>query len=337
LLAWELQHEFATEAAAICAFLALEGARGRQALDQFRSAFQLDVRTYSPANFAAFAERELADADVVVVHEWNSPEIIATILQLKQKFNFAALFHDTHHRAYTKPEEISLLQIDRFDGVLAFGEIIRQIYLENFKAKRAWTFHEAADTAHFFPFSSEHMDDEVNWVGNWGDEERTRELTEFLVEPLGALKRCRSAVYGVRYPASAQERLQQAGIEYRGYLPNLSAPGVYSRSLLTLHIPRRCYANGLSGVPTIRMFEAMACGIPLICSPWTDTEGLFRVNQDYICVPDGRAMLSELQHLLKDDKARQELAASALETIQRHHTCAHRAEQFRHICEELAR
>ena len=314
-----------------------EGERGRRALEQFGRCFpELDVRTYSPASIGTFAELELRDADVVVVHEWNSPAVVDTILSLRDRFHFFALFHDTHHRAYTSPKEISLLNVDRFDGVLAFGEAIRQIYLERFMAKRAWTFHEAADTAHFFPIPGNPKTD-VNWVGNWGDEERTRELNEFLIAPISALKPERAAVYGVRYPAAAQDRLQQAGIEYRGYLPNLSAPDVYSRSILTLHIPRKFYTNGLSGVPTIRMFEAMACGIPLVCSPWTDTEGLFRAHQDYISVPDGHSMLAELQHLVNDQKARQQLATSALETIRDRHTCAHRAEQFLQICQEMAK
>ena len=69
------------------------------------------------------------------------------------------------------------------------------------------------------------------------------------------------------------ETLRRAGIEYRGYLPNLEAPAVYAQSRLALHVPRRQYANGLSGMPTIRVFEALACGIPLLCSPWTRHRG----------------------------------------------------------------
>src|SRR5947199_6961491 len=82
-----------------------EGERGRHALDQFTRCFpDLDVRTYSRIAFNEFAERELRDGDVVVVHEWNSPDIVGTILTLRDKFNFYALFHDTHHRAYTSPK-----------------------------------------------------------------------------------------------------------------------------------------------------------------------------------------------------------------------------------------
>jgi spore maturation protein CgeB len=308
-----------------------------RSLDQFRETFPcLDVRVFSPDNLSSL-ENEVKDADIVVIHEWNSPELGDEIARLRQRHDFRILFHDTHHRSYTAPQQIARFPIREFDAVLAFGETIRRIYREGFGARRAWTFHEAADTAHFSPHQNR-QPTEITWIGNWGDDERTRELQEFLIDPLASLHgAARGVVYGVRYPQSAISQLQMAGIEYRGYLPNLSAPDVYSHCALTLHIPRRCYANGLSGIPTIRMFEAFACGIPLICSPWKDLEGLFQPHEDYIVVPDGESMAAEIAYLLHDDHARQQLSRNASQTIRQKHTCWHRARQFEEICEELGR
>jgi spore maturation protein CgeB len=306
------------------------------ALINFRKAFpDLDVRFYTQgANLSRYLAEELRSADVVLVHEWNSPEVVTTILAQKQQLKFRALFHDTHHRAYTSPRDILRMPLDQFDGVLAFGETIRKIYVDGFGLKRAWTFHEAADTGCFFPRNAP-KDTDVVWIGNWGDEERTRELEEFLVTPATAMPQYKFSVHGVRYPEPALRRLAESKIEFRGYLPNLRAPDVYSRSQISLHVPRRFYANGLSGVPTIRVFEALAAGSPLVCAPWSDSEGLFRPGADYLCVPNSEAMTAELKNLLSDDRARQQLAANGLETIRAHHTCAHRAEQLVHICHEL--
>src|SRR5262249_6740601 len=149
--------------------------------------------------------------------------------------------------------------IELFDGVLAFGETIRRIYVDGFGVERAWTFHEAADVVHFFPRQQDWSFD-LLWIGNWGDEERTRELQEFLIAPAAELSDRKTVVYGVRYPDDAKAALAAAGIDYRGYLPNLMAPLAYAQSVLSLHIPRRLYANGLGGIPTIRVFEALACG-----------------------------------------------------------------------------
>jgi spore maturation protein CgeB len=295
----------------------------------------LDVNFYSKEGFSSFAEEELRDADIVIVHEWNDPELVDTIVSFKSKYGFLALFHDTHHRAYTAPQQILRMPLNKFDGVLAFGEAVRRLYVEAFGVARASVLHEAADTEHFHPLSASESTGVV-WIGNWGDEERTRELEEFLIEPATNLPE-KFVAHGVRYPASACQKLHEAGIEFRGYLPNLDTPRCYAQSLITLHIPRRFYANGLSGIPTIRMFEAMACGVPLICSPWMDAEGLFRRGEDYLCVADGRAMRSEIHNLLKDEAARRQIADNALATIQERHTCAQRAADLVRICEELAR
>ncbi len=315
-----------------------EGEAAIDAIDHFRQTYpELDIHFYNnDATFAPFVEQELKQADVVIIHEWSEPAVVNAVLALKRKYGFRALFHDTHHRAYTSARDILRFHLHLFDGVLAFGEAIRLIYTDGFGVPRAWTFHEAADTTIFKPAEAEKRTD-VLWIGNWGDEERTRELEEYLICPASALPHRRFAVHGVRYPGRALDRLTAAGIAFRGYLPNLRSPQAYSESKLALHVPRRQYANGLSGIPTIRVFEALACGAPLLCSPWNDIEGLFRPGEDYIVVSDGLSMLTEIERLLADDAARRQIAENGLHTIRERHTCDHRAQQLTEIIEELGR
>lgn len=315
-----------------------EGEHGIEAVDLFHRAYpELDIRFYRSADpgFAHFLQSELSDTHMVLLHEWNQPLVVNSVLGLKQKLGFIALLHDTHHRAYTCAGEILKFHLHLLDGVLAFGEALRRIYTEGFGIPRAWTFHEAADVDHFRPLTRRKEIDVV-WIGNWGDEERTRELKEFLVAPAMQLNPRRVVVHGVRYPDSALATLQQAGIDFRGYTPNLRTPEVYARSAVTVHVPRRQYANGLAGIPTIRVFEALACGIPLVCSPWRDEEHLFRPGQDYLVVSDGRQMQAELLRLLRDEAARHQIAEQGLRAIRERHTCAHRARQLIEICQELS-
>jgi len=318
--------------------LVQEGDGATGSIDHFHRTYpELDVRFYTrDASLPAFLNRELAGADLVIIHEWNEPDVVNEILARKKRIGFRALFHDTHHRAYSDAGKILRFHLNLFDGVLAFGEAIRKIYADGFGVPRVWTFHEAADTSVFYPEERSKQSDVV-WIGNWGDEERTAELMEFLVGPAEELTASHKhvLVHGVRYPESARATLQGAGIEYRGYLPNLAAPAVYAASRLALHVPRRQYSNGLSGVPTIRVFEALACGIPLVCAPWADTEGLFNPNQDYVLAKNGSEMTEVLKELLEDDDARRQIATSGLQTIMQHHTCMHRAEQLMGICGEI--
>lgn len=315
-----------------------EGETAIEAVDDFRRKYpEIDVHFYqNDETLQPFLKEELRDVDLVLIHEWNEPWLVNSVLALKEEYGFRAFFHDTHHRAYTRPGEMLRFHLHKLDGILAFGEAIRRIYLDGFGVRQVWTFHEAADTDMFAPQPTTRETD-VLWIGNWGDDERTRELTEFLIQPAAALPGRKIVAYGVRYPEQALGKLADAGIEYRGYLPNLKAPQAYNQSALSLHVPRRQYANGLSGIPTIRVFEALACGAALLCSPWSDQEDLFRPGRDYLCVPDGKAMHAEIEHLLKDDAARQQLGESGRQTVRERHTCTHRAEQLIGIYEEISR
>ena len=313
-----------------------EGETAIGAIDEFRAAYpKIDVRFYKrDETLPPFLDEQLQDADIVIIHEWNDPQFANQVLALKDRYGFKAFFHDTHHRAYSALNEILKFHLHKFDGVLAFGEAIRNIYQNGLGIDNVWVFHEAADTDKFHPLHREKSID-VCWVGNWGDDERTRELEEFLIRPAAELG-CRTVVHGVRYPEKALEKLSHAGIEYRGYLPNLRAPEVYASSAISLHVPRRQYANGLAGVPTIRVFEALACGAPLLCAPWQDAEHLFRPNEDYLVADDGAAMKSEIAHLLKDARARTQLGEAGRNAVLARHTCRHRAEQLVGIFEEMS-
>ena len=281
-------------------------------------------------------ERTLEGADVVIVHEWNEPELVARIGKCRaQGGEFRLLFHDTHHRAVSEPDAIRRFDLQHYDGVLAFGEVLRQIYQDTGWTRRAWTWHEAADIRRFRPppERDERALDLV-WIGNWGEGERTREIESFLIEPVEALK-LRARLHGVRYPDNAQAALARAGIDYRGWLPNYQVPVAFAQAKATVHIPRRFYAETLPGIPTIRVFEALACGIPLVCAPWDDCEGLFRPGRDYLVARNGAEMRDHLRLLLCDAGVARELAESGLETIRARHTCSHRVDELLRFCAEI--
>src|SRR5699024_9199932 len=136
---------------------------------------------------------------------------------------YRLLYHDTHHRAATEPEAMAAVDLSGYDGVLAYGEAIRRIYLERGWTARAWVWHEAADTRVFRPLVDEPKTGDRIWIGNWGDDERGRELREFLIRPVAELG-LRATVHGVRYPDDALSALADAGIRYGGWLANYNVP-----------------------------------------------------------------------------------------------------------------
>jgi spore maturation protein CgeB len=274
-------------------------------------------------------DQALAAADLALVHEWNDPQLVQRLGQHRaQAGNYRLLFHDTHHRCVTDPEAMAAYDLSHYDGVLAFGSVIRDLYLERGWASRAWTWHEAADTQVFHPLSPPPAPTgDLVWIGNWGDEERTAELHEFLIEPVRALG-LKAWVYGVRYPEAACQVLQEAGIHYGGWLPNYRVPQVFSQFRVTVHVPRRPYATALPGIPTIRPFEALACGIPLVSAPWQDAEGLFTPGQDFLVARNGAEMQQHLRAILSDPTLAHRLAHQGLQTLRSRHTCAHRVDEL---------
>ena len=313
---------------------------GHGAIEDVRAAFPwMDgvVRSYDPR--ALDVDWALDGADLVLVHEWNDRKLVARIgARRAADASFRLLFHDTHHRAVSAPREMARFDLRHYDGVLAFGEVIRRLYLDRGWCERAWTWHEAADTRVFRPPAPNPLADgaarDIVWIGNWGDDERARELREFLLTPARRL-RLSGTIHGVRYPRRARWAIRLAGLRPRGWLANHRVPDAFARHRVTVHVPRRPYVEKLPGIPTIRPFEALACGIPLVSSPWDDVEGLFRAGRDYLLARDGGAMRRSLRAVLRDRDLADSLRRSGLETIAARHTCAHRVDELESICRTL--
>lgn len=305
---------------------------GERGLLAWREAYpELSSRVYG-AGFDV--EEACAGADLVIVHEWNDPALVRALGAARRRGRFTLLFHDTHHRAVSDPGAIDQFDLENYDGVLAFGETLAEVYRRRGWGERAFVWHEAADVRLFHPPAQERERSGLVWIGNWGDGERTRELETFLLKPARAVGMAPD-VYGVPYPRVALKLLRRHRARYRGWLPNARAPEVFARHIATVHVPRRFYVRLLPGIPTIRVFEALACGLPLISAPWRDSEDLFRPGEDFLVAADGAAMAARLRAVRDDADLRRALVQRGLETIRERHTCGHRADELLAIAGRL--
>ena len=334
----------------------LELEHGAEAILAFGEAYPLLSSTaYDLATLDLDAV--LAGCDLVIVHEWNAPELIARVGSHRARSaRYVLLFHDTHHRSITDPASLSAFELRHYDGVLASGDAVAHMYVERGWSRRAWTWHEAADVRVFYPRRSidavalsdddgaealdrpvrvrHPYDGDIVWIGNFGDEERTVELEAFLLEPVRRLG-ARAAVYGVGYPDDLITKMAATGIEFRGWLANHLVPEVFAQYKVTVHIPRAPYVASLPGIPTIRPFEAAACGIPFVSARWQDAGGLFTPGEDFLVAHDTDEMTSHLQMLLTSRPERARLARHAFETVQACHTCAHRVDTLLDVYHEV--
>ena len=303
--------------------------------DTFADPDHADV---AEAEAALDLDERLRGVEVVVVHEWTPPSVVAAVGRWRKRHDdVRLLFHDTHHRIVSEPAKMQRFDLDGYDGVLAFGDVLREAYAADSGGwgfgDRVWTWHEAADTHVFKPLDRE-AEGDLCWVGNWGDDERTAELHEFLLGPVRTLG-LDATVHGVRYPDEAKAALENVGIRYGGYLPNFRAPELFARHKVTVHVPRRYYVTHLPGIPTIRPFEALACGIPLVCSPWSDAEHLFTPGEDFLMVETGDEMTQTLRRLIAEPDEAAALAERGRAAVLARHTCGHRVDELLAVVEEI--
>ena len=301
----------------------------------------------------------LADADVVIAHEWNEPDLLRRLGEHRAQAHgsYKLLFHDAPHRWYRDagipaPLETRSRVLSRYDGVLASSDGLRRMYETHGWVAKVWTWRDAVDTRVFRPWSVAGSPDpsdgsgrgsgqgdlvpslDLVWIGTWGSAERASELDEFLVEPIRALG-LRARFYGARYPKEALNRLRAAGIDYGGWIPDFSIPAALATGRFTVNVPRRMRADGLPHTPAIRVLEALACGVPVVTAPWDECEQMFTPDVDLLVARDGRDMERRMVALHSDPEFARFIGANGYQAVVSRHTCEHRVQELLAICHEL--
>src|SRR5947199_204463 len=151
------------------------------------------------AHFLRGVATELLDrGHEVVVYEPVNAWSVENLIRDHGEKPLADFRHAFPHLDSVRYFDLDLDQVLDGAGVLAYGKVIRDIYLSRGWAKNAWVWHEAADVRVFHPRPHDIPDGDVVWIGNWGDDERSAELREFLIDPVRDL-RLTARAYGVRY------------------------------------------------------------------------------------------------------------------------------------------
>jgi spore maturation protein CgeB len=278
----------------------------------------------------------LADADVVIAHEWNDPGFLRRLGEHRALTrSYKLLFHDAPHRSLTQPLQLRALAVSRYDGVLASSDGLRRMYEDHGWAANVWTWRDAVDTRVFRPPAEDSVPSlDLIWIGTWGNGERTSELDEFLIEPIRSLG-LRARFYGARYPKEALHTLRAVGVDYGGWIPDFSIPAALATGRFTVNVPRRMRADGLPHTPAIRVLEALACGVPVVTAPWDECEAMFTPGVDLLVGRDGRQVERHLLDLHNDPQFARFIAANGYQTVVSRHTCAHRVQELLAICHDL--
>jgi spore maturation protein CgeB len=150
-----------------------------------------------------------------------------------------------------------------------------------------------------------------------------------LLQPASQCPKGRFVIAGPQYPANIA---WPSNVQYQPHLPPAKHREFYNRQRFTLNITRADMIQA-GWSPSVRLFEAAACGTPIISDRWRGLDSLFVPGREILLAGRGEEVLAALNGLGEDERL--ELAARARARILAEHTAAHRAEQLEGYALEL--
>jgi spore maturation protein CgeB len=212
---------------------------------------------------------------------------------------------------------ISAETIPLFDLYLSFtgGPTLRRL-VEEFGARRAVPLYCSVDELRYRPLPVRRRWD-LGYLGTYSPD-RQVVLERLLVEPARRLPDHRFVVAGPTYPADIA---WPENIERIEHLPPEAHPEFYNAQAWTLNITRaHMVSAGYS--PSVRLFEASACGAPIISDSWPGLETIFHPDKEIIVADGTREVIAALA-MAEDERAR--IGKAGRMRCLAEHTAGHRA------------
>lgn len=226
-------------------------------------------------------------------------------------------------------EYLALAQIPAYDIYLSFsGGPILQRLERDYGSPCARALHCAFDPQLYHPEALAPAWD-LGYLGTWSADRQPR-VERLLLEPARRWPQGRFVVGGPMYPESVA---WPANVQHRDHVPPAEHRGFYCRQRWTLNVTRDdMIAAGWS--PSVRLFEAAACGTPIISDAWPGLEDFFVPGEEIVLAQDSSEVLHALRDL--DEATRQAVARRARERVLTQHTAAHRAQQLVDLLSDAA-
>jgi len=269
---------------------------------------------------------DVAAADLVVVGSYV-PEGVAVAEWVLERAGGAVAFYDIDtpvtlgklRRGDT--EYLSPELVGRFDLYLSFtGGPTLQVLEREFGARRALAFYCLVDPEAYRPLQETPSWD-LGYLGTYSDD-RQPVLERLLVEPARLMPEGEFAVAGPQYPEE---------IEWPGNVERIEhvAPGdhrrFYASQRFTLNVTRaEMRAAGWS--PSVRLFEAAACAVPVISDRWDGLEEIFTPGEEILVADSAEDVVRYLAETGEDKRLA--LGERARARVLAEHTAERRCEQL---------
>jgi spore maturation protein CgeB len=285
----------------------------------------------------ADAARALAGADVGMVTSFCPDALAATELVLSSRAAVRCF--------YDLDTPVTLADLDRgdavayvgprglgdFDLVLSYtgGRALRALETR-LGARRTAALYGSVDPDVHRPAAA--MDGQrscLSYLGTYAAD-RQPALRALLLEPARRLPRRRFTIGGAQYPRDFPWR---DNVSYVRHVAPADHAAFYGSSTLTLNITRAPMA-AMGHCPSARLFEAAACGTPIVSDRWEGLDRFFEPGAEILVVDGADDVVAAL-----DLPARElgRVAERARARVLAEHTALHRAAELERILEQRPR
>jgi spore maturation protein CgeB len=271
--------------------------------------------------------REVADADVVIVGSYV-PEGVAVGDWVIRTARGVTAFYDIDTPVTLARiergdyEYLTPRLISRFQMYLSFtgGPILDRLERE-YGSPRALPLYCSFDPALYYPEETPETEWDLGYMGTYSDD-RQPTVQRFLMQPALRWGAGRFVVAGPQYPDHVRWPGNVRRIEH---LSPAEHRRFYCSQRFTLNVTRAAMvATGWA--PSVRLFEAAACGTPIISDAWDGLDSLFHIGSEILVARSARAVLECLVDM--PEQQRRMLGQRARAHVLASHTAAHRARQL---------
>jgi spore maturation protein CgeB len=218
--------------------------------------------------------------------------------------------------------------IRQYDAYFSFtgGSTLRTLE-SRYGSPRARVLHCSVDEQNYYPTRVAQRWD-LGYLGTYS-EDRQPALESLLLMPAQHLEGERFVVVGPQYPETLA---WPANVDRILHLAPREHPPFYCAQRYTLNITREVMKRaGYS--PSVRLFEAGACGVPVISDWWVGLDSIFTIGREVLVAEGPEDMLRFLRDI--PESRRLELGAAARKRVLAEHTPAVRASQIKSYLKEM--
>ncbi|MFN2506912.1 MAG: glycosyltransferase [Acidimicrobiales bacterium] len=208
--------------------------------------------------------------------------------------------------------------VPAYDVYLSFtGGPTLEVIEQRYGARRAVAFHCMVDPDTYLPAAMPARWD-LGYLGTYSDD-RQPALEALLLEPARRRPELRFVVAGPQYPSTID---WPANVERIEHLGPADHPGFYAAQRFTLNVTRADMVRA-GWSPSVRLFEAAACAVPVVSDRWDGLDTFFREGSEIVIADTADDVLGAFDG--QDAHRRDSMGRAARGRVLDGHTAEHRA------------